>query len=87
MGRICNAGRRPVYFGVEIWKNCFWYPHIQKVIEMRKALTGKMDVILRGTHLDNGMNLCILVNAIVPKGYAGEAWEGNAELVEKLEVV
>ena len=47
-----------------------------------------MDVILRDSHLDTRIKRCILLNVIVPKlEYAGEVWEGNKKLAEKLETV
>ena len=50
---------------------------------------GRMDVILRDSHLDTRIiKRRILLNVIVPKlEYAGEVWEGNKKLAEKLETV
>ena len=76
------------YLGVEISKNGSWDANTNKVIEKGKAQIGKMDVILRESHLDTRIKICILRNVIVPKlEYAGEVWEGNAKLVKKLETV
>ena len=53
-----------------------------------KTEVGRMDVILRDSHLDTRIKRCILLNVIVPKlEYAGEVWEGNKKLAEKLETV
>ena len=47
-----------------------------------------MDVILRDSHLDTRIKRCIPLNVIVPKlEYAGEVWEGNKKLADKLETV
>jgi len=76
------------YLGVEISKHCSWDAHINKVIEKGKAQIGRMDVILRDPHLDTRIKRCILMNVIVPKlEYAGEVWEGNVKLVERLETL
>lgn len=46
---------------------------MNKVIEMVEAQTGKMDMILRESHVDTRVRKCILMNVNVPKlGYAGE---------------
>ena len=43
-----------------------------------KTEVGRMDVILRDSHLDTKIKICILLNVIVPKlEYAGAVWEGN----------
>ena len=53
-----------------------------------KAEVGRMDVILRDSHLDTRIKRCMLLNVIVQKlEYAGEVWEGNKKLAEKLETV
>ena len=45
-------------------------------------------MILRDSHLDTNIKICILMNVIVPKlEYAGEVWWGNAKLVKKLETI
>ena len=45
-----------------------------------------MDAILTDSHLGSRIEVCILMNVIVPKlEYAGEMWEGNAKFVTKLE--
>ena len=44
-----------------------------------------MDVILRDLHLDARIETCILLNVIVPTlECAGEVWEGNKKLADKL---
>ena len=71
------------YLGVEIQKNDSWDAHINKVIGKGKAQIGKMEVILRESHLDTRIKRCILMKVIVPKlEYAGEVWEGTAKLVK-----
>ena len=61
------------YLGVEISKNCSWDAHINKVIQKAKAEVGRMDVILRDSHLDTSIKRYILLNVMVPKlEYAGE---------------
>ena len=45
------------------------------------------DVILRDSHIDTRINICILMNMIVPKLEYAEVWEGNAKLVKKSETV
>ena len=66
------------YLGVEISKNCSWDAHINKVIQKGKAEVGKIDVILRDSHLDTRVKRCIVWNLIAPKlEYAGEVWEGG----------
>ena len=53
-----------------------------------KTHVGKMDAILTDSHLYARIKRCILMNVIVPKlEYAGEVWEGNAQLVKQLETV
>ena len=43
---------------------------------------------MRDSHPDTGMKICFRMNMIVPKlGCAGEAWEGNAKLMEQPETV
>ena len=47
-----------------------------------------MDAILTDSHLDTRIKKCILINVIAPElEYAGEVWEGNANLVEQLETL
>ena len=46
-----------------------------------------MDVILRDSHLDTRIKICILMNVIIPKLEYAEVWEGNVKLVKKLETV
>ena len=47
-----------------------------------------MDAILTDSHLDTRIEICILINVIVPKlEHAGEEWEGNAKFVKQLETV
>ena len=47
-----------------------------------------MDAILTDLHLDARIEMCILMNVIVPKlEYAGEVWKGNTKFVEQLETV
>ena len=76
------------YLGVEISKDCSWDTHIAKVIGKGKAHIGKMDAILTDSHLDTRIKRYILTNVIVPRlEYAGEVWEGNANLVKQLETV
>ena len=76
------------YLGVENSKHCFWDAHINKVIQKGKAEVGRMDVILRDSHIDSRIKRCILLNVIAPKlGYAGEVWEGNKKLADKWETV
>ena len=61
---------------------------MNKVIAKGKAAVGRMDVILRDSHLDTRSKRCILMNVVVPMlEYAGEVWEGNVRLAEKLETV
>ena len=68
--------------------NCSRDAHINEVIQKGKAEVGRKDVILRDAHLDTRIKRCILLNVIVPKlEYAGEVWEGNKKLAEKLETV
>ena len=76
------------YLGVEISKNCSWDAHINKVIQKGRAKVGKVDMMLRDSLLDTRNKICILLNVIAPKlEYAGEVWEGNKKLVDKLETV
>ena len=76
------------YLGVEISKNCSSDAHIYRVIQKGKTEVGKMDMILRDSRLHTRIKRCILLNVIVPKlEYAGEVWEGNKKLAEKLETV
>ena len=76
------------YLGVEISKNCSWDAHINKLIQKGKTEVGRMDMILRDSRLDTRIKRCILLNVIVPKlEYAGEVWEGNKKLADKLETV
>ena len=76
------------YLGVEISKNCFWDAQINKMIQKGKAEVGRMDVILTDSLLDTRTKRCILLNVILPKlEYAGEVWEGNKKLADKLETV
>lgn len=52
------------------------------------AKIGKMAVILRETHLDTRIKICILMNLIVPQlVYAGEVWKGNAKSAKNVEIV
>ena len=45
-----------------------------------------MHAILIDSHLDTGIEICILMNVIVRKlEYVGEVWEGNAKFVQQLE--
>ena len=47
-----------------------------------------MDVILRDSHLDTRIKICILTNVIVPKlDYAGDVWGGNVKLVKILKTI
>ena len=56
------------------------------MIQKGKAEVGRMDVILRDSRLDTRIKRCILLNVIVLKlEYAGEVWEGNKKLADKLE--
>ena len=76
------------YLGVEISKDCSWDAHINKLIQKGKTEVGRMGMILRDSRLDTRIKRCILLNVIVPKlEYAGEVWEGNKKLAEKLETV
>ena len=90
MGRRGIADRRPVYipWRRDIKKTVHsWDAHINKVIKKGKAQIGRMDAILRESHLDTRINICILMKVIVPKLEYAEVWEGNAKLVKKLETV
>ena len=40
---------------------------MHKVTEKGKAQIGRMDVILRDSHLDTRIKRCILIDVIVPK--------------------
>ena len=44
--------------GVEISKDCSWGAHIAKVIGKGKAHLGKMDAILKDSHLDTRNKRC-----------------------------
>ena len=55
------------HLGVEISKECSWDAHIANVIGKGNAHVGKMDAILTDSHLDTRMDICILMNGIVPK--------------------
>ena len=85
MGRRGIADRRPVYIPWRIdIKNCSWDVHINKVIEKGKVQIGKMDVIVRESHLDTRIKRCFLMNVILQKLEYAEVWEGNAKLLKKL---
>ena len=57
------------------------------MIHKGKAEVGRTDVIPRDSHLDTRIEICILLNVIVPNlGYA-EVREGNKKLARKLETV
>lgn len=75
------------YLGVKIpWP--FSDAHMDEVIGNSMAQIGKVDAILKDSHLDTGIEICFLMNAILPKlENAGQAWEGNANLVQQLEAV
>ena len=45
------------YLGVEISKNCSWDAHINKLIQKGKTEVGRMDVILRDSHLDTVLEI------------------------------
>ena len=78
---VCVPWRRDL-------KECSWDAHTAKVIGKGKTHVGKMDAILTDSHLYARIKRCILMNVIVPKlEYAGEVWEGNAQLVKQLETV
>ena len=58
-----------------------------KLIGKGKSHVGKMAAVLTNSHLDTRFNRCFMINVIVPKlEYAGEIQEGNAALVEQLEI-
>ena len=87
MGRRGIADSRPVYIP---WrrdlKKVFLGCIHNTIIGKGKAQIGRMDVILRDSHLDTRIKICILMNLIVPKlEYAGEVWQGDVKLVKKLE--
>ena len=46
-----------------------------------------MDVILRDSHLDTRIKICILLNVIVPKLECGVVWEENKKLADNLETM
>ena len=52
------------YLGVEIYKNCSWDARINIVMEKGNAEVGRMDVILRDSHLNTRIKRCILLNVI-----------------------
>ena len=55
------------------------HTYIPKVIGRGKTQGGEMHAILTDSHLDNRIEVCIMMNAIVPKlEYAREVWGGNA---------
>ena len=57
-----------------------------KVLGTGKSQVGKMDAILRDPHFDTRIEICILMNEIVPKSkYAGKLWERNAKFAKQLE--
>ena len=61
---------------------------VSRCESLGKTEVGRMDVILSDSHLDTGIKRCIPLNVIVPKlEHAGEVWEGNKKLADKLETV
>ena len=79
---------RYTYLGVELSRPCSWDAHINKSIEKGKAEVGRMGVMLRDSHLDTRINICLLMNVNVLKlEYAREVRERNVRLAEKLETV
>ena len=69
-------------------KKCARDTHIAKVIGTGEAHVGKVDAILTDSHHDTRIEICIMMNVIVPRiSYAGDVWEGNAKLVKQLETV
>ena len=62
-----EVGRRWIadrtYLGVGISKDCSWDAHLAKVIGKGTAHVGNMDEI----QTDTEINICILINMIVPK--------------------
>ena len=46
------------YLEVEVSKNCSWETHINKVIQKGKPEVGRMDVILRDSHIATRMERC-----------------------------
>ena len=54
------------YLGGEISRNFCWDAHVNQQIEKGKAQRGEMDVIIGDYHLDTRIEICILMNVIVP---------------------
>ena len=58
------------------------------MIQKGKAEAGRVNVILRNSHLDTRIKRCTLLNVIVPKlEYAREVWGANKKLPDKMERV
>ena len=55
------------YLGVEISKDCSWDAHINKLVQKGKAEVGRMDVILRDSHLDTRIKSCLLYTSPSPR--------------------
>ena len=55
------------HLGVDISTDCSWDAHITKVIGKVEAHVGNVEAVLTDAHLDTRMNICILINVIVPK--------------------